>query len=557
MKRRILRGLLLSGLLLSGLLALGACGDGIYQTVKLACETDAECVDAHGAGFVCFEDGCGSEVEVAVVVAPNSTGLVTQDFNPVDVSGSRMDLRLNEPARIEGVLQIDDDGERTPYSAGFTISAVGRSSNVPGVEFAPIRQVFQGGDGRFSLAVSPGVWDLTATAENKEIPPAFTQKSAASGLTLDPELLLAGRGSSTEFRGEVVRTAENRDLGDANAAFRFQLFDPLRNVALSQSLEFAGSPLTYALTALRSAGEIVLRVTPVGGALLPAKDFQSEDGRPDSLGLLELGDFGSPVEVSGKVLDQRGNPIVNALLHFEGKVRGGGTFTADTKTLDKEQAGEFSLQLLPNDPELGRYRVTVQPPPESPFASTTIEIDVPARAEEAEPAPVLLGSIACPPKSEIAGIVTDSSGAPLDGVVVQIEPNTSATEPGTSRVETITAADGNYTALVEPGAYRVVVKPGFQRKLPWASRRVMVSGPTTVPTIALSEARIVDGAVTGPQSIGGRPIPYANVSVYRVPPARDRRSGATAIKLYDAITDAQGRFQVILPKSAAAVDAEQ
>ncbi len=552
-----MKRVILPGLLASVLFAASGCGmeDTGTHGEPAPCETDAECVELNGPGYVCFEDGCGSEVDVAVVVSPNSTGLVTQDFNTVDVSGSRMELALKEPALIEGTLRIDDNGTRADYLSKFTISAKGRSSNVPGVEFAPVKQVFDKGDGRFSLAVSPGVWELTATAENKAIPPAFTQKSAASGVSLDPELLLAGRGGSTEFRGEVVRTAEERDLGDPTAAFRFQVLDPLRNVALSQALEFTGSPLTYALTALRSPGALVLRVTPVGDALLPSKDFRSEDGKPESLGLLELGDFGAPVEVTGKVFDPDGKPIANAVVHFEGKVRGGGSFTVDTKTLDRERAGEFSLKALPNDEKGGTYRITVRPPPESPWASATIDAAVPYT--EKAGAPVQLQSITCPLKTQLKGSVNDLAGKPLADVVVQLEPNNASLNPGTSRIETLTDSAGKYEALVEPGAYRVVVKPGFARKLPWSSRRVMVSGPTAVvPTIILSDARIVDGTVFGPRSAGGRALPNANVTVYRVAQGGERGDPAVAIKLYDAVTDAQGRFQVILPRSASAEDTQ-
>ncbi|MFN7132351.1 MAG: hypothetical protein ACK4N5_09715, partial [Myxococcales bacterium] len=123
--RAPLRLVLLGSLLL-------ACSMEASPLRAAECAVDADC----GPGQVCFEDGCGSEVEVAVLVAPNAPELVTQDFNPVDVSGSRMELSLKGAALIQGKLQISTESGQTEYKAepgleGFTLTARGRSSNIP------------------------------------------------------------------------------------------------------------------------------------------------------------------------------------------------------------------------------------------------------------------------------------------------------------------------------------------------------------------------------------------------------------------------------------------
>ncbi|MFN7135100.1 MAG: collagen binding domain-containing protein, partial [Myxococcales bacterium] len=331
------------------------------------------------------------------------------------------------------------------------------------------------------------------------------------------------------------------------------------NLALSQSIDFgpppnAGDPLTYSLFALRSPGAMVLRVTPVGDGLLPSKDFRSEDGKPESFGLLELGDYGEGVRVSGQVVDAENRPIVNAVVLFDGKVRGGGSYTADAKTLDGQAPGRFEVTLLPTA-DGGKYKITVRPPPESRYASASFEAEVPMNvpAGASTPAPVTLPTITCPLKTALRGSVNDLQGKPLGGIVVQIEPNTGALNPGTSRVETLTDDGGNYELSVEPGAYRVAVKPAFSRRLPWSSRRIVASGAQMqVPTILLSEARIVDGTVVWHDGGRAKLIPNANVTIYRVPESHQRHRGVQAIKLYEAVSDAQGRFQVVLPRSAGA-----
>jgi hypothetical protein len=144
----------------------------------------------------------------------------------------------------------------------------------------------------------------------------------------------------------------------------------------------------------------------------------------------------------------------------------------------------------------------------------------------------------------------------VGGVKVTIEGNPASPELGPSVAEATTDANGSFSLHVEPGAYRVVVKPTFDRKLPWSSRRVTVLGDTKLPgPITLSDPRLVEGTLDFRSSDGViATLASARVEVFRSPKG-SRNAAPGTLKLYDAVTDGAGRFRVILPK-AASDDAE-
>jgi hypothetical protein len=110
--------------------------------------------------------------------------------------------------------------------------------------------------------------------------------------------------------------------------------------------------------------------------------------------------------------------------------------------------------------------------------------------------------------------------------------------------DVLTDTQGYWSARVEPGAYRVIATPSSE--LPWAVQLVNVYDRSEVPNLELTDGRKVSGQVYYPTRDGQRrEIAGATVTVYRQPTS----ASVMPLKLYEALTDRQGRFEVVLPKS--------
>ena len=186
---------------LLSILAAAGCGIALPIDTKVeppTCTSNSDCT----GGDLCYADGCGSAVDFAVRVTPNSSNYVVQDFNPVSVAMSRMDLMLQQAGVVEGHAHVLAQGATSEYTDGFTIDAVGTSTVIPGLAFPqPISQTIDPGTSFFSLLVPPGSWNLTATPKapsplpSREtpatpvIPPVFAQRSVDAATTLDPNFV--------------------------------------------------------------------------------------------------------------------------------------------------------------------------------------------------------------------------------------------------------------------------------------------------------------------------------------------------------------------------------
>ncbi len=272
---------------------------------------------------------------------------------------------------------------------------------------------------------------------------------------------------------------------------------------------------------------------------MPERDFMSDPN--GAFAAFELGDYGEPVLVQGRVEDDAGNPISAAHVELSGTVQGGGSLTVGAIA---GSDGTFAASLLKSDPAQAGYRITARPPFDSPFATGTAQ----AKVFAAGPLGV---AILCPSKARLSGTVTEADGSPATDVALLIEGNPASPTPGASVVDgQRTDANGTFTATVETGGYRVVAMPAVSRKLPWASRRVQVDGATSI-TIALSEPREVAGTVSATVGSQATPLPNASVIFYRSD-ASSPSDHSYPIKLFETITDAQGQFRVYLPKSGTA-----
>ncbi len=519
------------------LAAVCGCANGPMKTSLRSCSSDSDC----GPSQICFEDGCASALDFAARVTPLSvSGHVTQDFSYVGVGrGNSVDLSLLPPAIIEGALQIKQGQTTSSYAAGpFAVEMRGVSTIIPGLAFDhPFSQYVKSGP-NYSLALPAGTWTITATADDLDLPPIRAQRSVTSGEVLDPSLLIPGDNLLPVEGALALGAATGGQWPIPAPSFRAQLFDFATRAAASQAKVFAATD-HFQLKALSGTNPLVLRVTPMGDAALsfPSKEFLSDSGGlfPDQF---ELGDFGTPVAVAGTVRDSAGNPVADAELELRGTVGGGGTFSSTARA---NSLGEYLVQLLPSASGAS-YSITAHPPQQSQFASATARATVTATS-------AVLPTVVCPPKYELRGKVLGASQQPLAGVLVQYEGNGAAADPGVSKGDVQTDGKGEFAVRVEPGSYRVAVKPGADLRLPWSARRISVKGNTDLQ-ISVSKAREVLGMVRVANADGtSAAVAHAIVAIYRLQPGYSDPSQPPLL-IYEALSDSLGQFKLILPDSS-------
>ncbi len=540
--------------LLTGLLA---CADQI--TSPRLCESNSDC----DSGEICFEDGCASALDFAVRVTPlNTSGLAIQDFNSVSVAMGNVDLNLKRPGTIAGSVFVKNDTSFDEYvaldadsSSWFVVHARGRSSNIPGLAFEqPLSKIVKTGSS-LSLTVPAGLWDISVTPTDTRLPAVFSRTTVAPGQTVDPEIVLVtGTRGLLNLEGFVVKTPT---VGWPTAAptLRIQAIDPSNGTPLSQAVTYeAGAQEPFSLHALKIDSLILLRVGPDATSLVPAptKELRSaDDGSFPSPLVLELGDYGEPVDIKGRITAADGSPIEGADVRIEGRVRGGGSFTASA--LSRADGG-FGVKLLPtqkaSDTEPAtRYTLTASPPFASPFASTTVSFEVDLAAT--------LPPVICGPKALLTGTVLGTLDGkqrqPLPNVLVQFEGTPASPNPGASKGGVHTDRFGIFSAKVEPGAYRLIAKPAPEHHLPWLSKRVTTSEPFV--ELHVSDPREVLGKI---RDWDGKPVTNAIVRFYRVPSrGSSEESPPAPPTVYETVTGSDGEFVAVVPKAPEKVESEE
>jgi hypothetical protein len=545
-------------------LAAGALACSSSRGAQAPCNSvDKLCQD----GEVCFEDGCGPALVFAVRVSPNTPGYVVQDFNPVSVATSVVDLTLGDSGDLSGTLKIMRNGQSSDYVAdplrptsAVAILARGHSSSIPGLAFDdPASAVVREGS-EFSLIVPPrGLWSVSAIPIDVTIPAALAvARVAERGISsqgnakpvvvtlpgepgpglLNPDLL--------KISGVLQRAAGHPFPAGAEPLYRLQALGG-DGAALSQQISArAGSE--FVVWAQNASGAVVLRATPdpAETAPLPSRDFTRTDGK---FGAFELGDFGDAVKVRGRIQDSSGAGIPFAKVELTGVVQGGlSTFRAlahaggNPDGTGADAVGAFEVLLLPPDPK-GGYTATATPPADSRFAAQKSPVDVASASGIV---------VVCPEKVLLSGTVVASAGDPASGIPLLIEGYPVSGAPGPTTVRIRTDSGGAFSARVETGGYRVVAMPSLESKMAWGSQRVQVDGPTSV-ALSLPDARQVSGTIQVRQRGGTtRPLPNASVTFYRSDAAAPSEK-SYPIKLWEAITDSQGKFRVNLPKSGTPV----
>ncbi|MDY7227902.1 carboxypeptidase regulatory-like domain-containing protein [Hyalangium rubrum] len=507
---------------------------------RLVCRSDAECAE----GQVCFADGCGDPGQniVVEVTANPKNGLHAQDF-PVENLRPQQNLQLFGPATLQGQVRQETllptpGNNTTAYSNRVTVSASGESLLIPGVT-RRYEGVLVPDNGGYQLAVGAGRFSITLLASELEVPPRVDTRAVEPGQSVALDFLLPAKASLTRLTGKVVRQENLLVAADLEVQAVDEALRPL-----SQRVPVARGTGEFSLALDPSAARlehVLVQVTaPRTEDLVPQKTF-TVDPRPGVTTPLELGDYGEPVTVLGRVLDREGKPVTEASVYLQGKVGGGGQFRSRSVLTGTE--GRFELRSLPSHPDTP-LTLYVVPPPEAAAGITLQATPIPRGG-------TTLPDIVCTNKVSVQGTLLGPDGPPAAGARVVAEPVGQVSgwpRPAVGvEAESPTDENGLYTLRLDPGEYRFDFIPG--ENLPRVSRFVTVL-PAEVQVLApftLSKGRRVTGLVSVPtERLQNAPpgAAYASIRFFRVVNVEGK---PTAVLLAQTLADSVGNYAATLP----------
>ncbi len=511
------------------------------------CLQDSDC----DSDQVCFLDGCGDPGrDMRVEVSPQTAaGPFAEDLALDDVR-ARQDLTVSYPAVLQGSITFlnDNPPQVLPYTGRVSIRGQGESEIIPGVQrtFEVALDLSQNGiiDGSFSLPVNAGVYSITANSLDSNKPPATiqTQTAIRPGLVSNIDIPLGAFFPIYDVLAQV--TGPNIPGGLDVQAFS----DPVNLRPFSQRVRASAGAFHLQLSpsVLLNRSFIVQIYPRDPTAIVPQKTFGPIIASPIPPNLvLELGEYGEPVRVTGKIVDSHGAAIPNATVYLDGKVGGGGTFRTQGVTTDDH--GNFSLRALRSDSSSTFWAI---PPTQS--SSGILRSSLPIG-----PDPVSLGNISCPDKVLVQGNLFSSDGSNAPGVrvvAVPIQPLTDLPLPG-SGDQAVTNTDSSFSLKLDPAIYRLDFVPGDQ--LPRASRFARVTAelnpgggfkPLQVSDFALSKGRRITGnvfAVMSPGDDSPKIAPFTSLRFFRL--SIDLNGKLSSSLLAETVSDARGTYSVNLP----------
>jgi len=526
---------------LTALAVLGGSGCALLDETpdpsQLVCRSDADCA----TNEVCFPDGCGDPGrDIVVEVTPNPhDGLHAQDFR-VDAIRPELNLALFGPATVQGTtvrvtsMPGADAPTTRPYSEPLRLSASGESALLPGVVRTFTAHLVPT-NGRWALPVGTGAYAVTLSPEDPRLPPVRGQATVEPGSAVPLHLVLPSPNQVVLLEGQVVRQGAVR----VDASLEVQALDA-DLTPLSQRVPVTRATGSFALALPVEAAQrpsLLLRVTATGDMWVPQKTF-TVDPREPLTAPLELGDYGEPVEVSGRILARDGRPVANASVSLRGQVGGGGSFQGPLSTTDAE--GHFTARTLPA--AVGSLLSLVVVPPSGSTAGLMVQpVDVPRTG-------AVLPDVICPERRILRGALLQTDNLqPAPGVRVLAEPVGQV--PGWPRPPAggeslgTTNDSGAFRLWLDPGVYRMDFIP--TENLPRVSRVVTVlpgddSAEQVLATFPLQRGRTVRGHV----SEAGHASPYASVRFYRVANLEGR---PFSVLLSQTVSDHLGRYSALLP----------
>ena len=536
--------------------AVGASSCGRAPQALPFCASDAEC----NAGEVCFPDGCGDPgQDIAVEVAPGATtGQLAQDFL-IDRLQAVQDVQAFEPAVIRGSLQqkVALGPDTVPFVGEVTFRAYGQSTVIPGRTRSAQYAILSDQSGAYEVPIPTGSFSLAYTAKNEaqlpQLPPQRWDKQLVQpGQTVILSPVFPDHTSLLPLQGRLLRSVTGGTTV-TGTTMQVQVLEPQTGNPLSQQAAVAaGGEFTVYIEPRTGLNAVVIRTTPQDStALVPSKSFDISLATFTPGSVLELGDYGGPLQVSGRIVDGAGSAMASVDVFIDGRANGGGTFRTSAVTTDL--LGVFSVATL--RPMTGtQLTLWAIPGPKSAAGILKKEIALPQSGGN-------LGDLRLPDKVQVNGALARPDGAVGSSVYVEAEAVAAIGDRpvphGTTRV--VSDADGRFSLRLDPAVYRLDFIP--TDLLPRVSRLITVAAnvdaggmlqPVELPDFTLSRGRRVTGTISSiPRWLGvtePMPAPNASVKFFRLVTFDGKPS---SLLLAETVADSAGHYSVVLPTASA------
>jgi hypothetical protein len=498
-------------------------------------------------------------------------------------SGGTLDVALSDPITITGtvvrtVRELSQDVNQPPPKAVAGDLLVGgrivvtSSGRIPGTQFrseslvkVPDTNSTSGQQAfadpsqaeTFSLRVLPGMtYDGVFVPEASDLPPYFfTVQFATSGRY---DVVLPADDAYPRISGRiVVDTTLNAPVPGA------------RVLAIREGVTIGTTALTaedglFTLVLAPGPGPLSIQVGSEGSLLFPERSFLFQDASEAAVPafqLLAIGPVPAMRTVSVQAYHQGADgaevsTVSGAKVVATGRAGDGDVQVSATTGKD----GIATLKLLD-----GLYGLRVIPPITSPYALYQGSLDFSKLA--VEDGEVLYANVPLSLRVTVKGrVVRDSDGAGVGSAVVSFSSSQISALKGAAGGQTevgfdaVTAADGSFELAADPGDYAITIVPPADSGLARFSQPDALVGENgTSVTVRLPAGSLVRGRVVSASA--GSPVAQASVRFfYAVSAAKvddmwsvQNTSFALSVLMAGtSITDADGRFSVVLPTLDAA-----
>lgn len=508
--------------------AFGSGCDGNQQSSSL-CGDDRECGAREVCAFgLCLAPGDQRLTVVDVEVEAASLGLPMQNAFGVDLRTSpRVDVALAPGVTISGSVAVEGVG------AGVDAVVVARPARfIPGRVLAPAAA--SSATAGFELVAVEGArYAMTVNPADPNTPPAYlfepegleAEGGADRAQSLEPLLLSPGE---IEVSGRVVAGAGVAAQGVPE--LEVALLDA--NGRRWSNAARTGQDGSFVLRLARAREGLALEITPRDNGGYPSVRIEALDVSADAdLGEISLGVFSAPVRFAARVVDAVGAPALGARARFRAPI-GAGVLS---RTAEAGADGMLELLLPP-----GLYEATLVGAPDAPAAGLVIvsDIDVPAANTE-----VVFELVS---RARWNGRVRDPEDGPLAGATLELARVGNLGEPAAALdvdlpiVASVTAGeDGSFAASVDPGTYRVIVRPPAGSKAPAFSELVEVPADRLARDVVLPPRALVAGTIV----FDGSPVAGSYIRVFSS--LVDERGAA--ILLGEGAAGPDGAFEIAVP----------
>lgn len=503
-----------------------ACSLRAPRTDVQTCTSSRQC----DPGDVCFLGACrGRSQSLSLVVAevrpPNDGQLGELQQGHIDLSQTVIhDFALQPPLAVSGhVAQEQDLAGGTAPVAGAALVFTDHAPAIPDrVNKVPARTDVAG---NYAARLPSGSWDLLVT------PPAPL-----------PPLRAAGVSAATNAANVTLPKVSSltRVQGTASASGT-----PIEGAVIT-AVNASGQPISapgasadggFTLLLPPATPSYYLQLSPPGelDGGVAAEPLPTWDGLGPYDNTAPAVSLTLPptATLSGRVVDAAGAAVPQANVY----ARSDGMPWTLSRSTTTASDGTYALLL-----RAGKYLVEAAPGggADLPALSGEVSVTLPAQGIGVD--------LPCPRKIRVVGQVLLPDGRPA-GANVQANATRLADKLITTRTATSVATDsgGNYHLVGDPGTWRLELVPPPDAALPRKLVQIVLGGTglteTALPAIQLSNPLEAVGTVHGAPPGGlDAPVAGATVDFFALDPG-----GALTVYLGSGVTDAQGRYKVILP----------